>query len=107
MSVRAFARRSSASGSASTGNFREALKRVGFGLNGEVDSTEELTGDGYWHHYAFTETAADPATCERLDWLAEATANAHGVRYDGWRVARKLDGTLSDMRHLRTPRPPE
>jgi hypothetical protein len=79
--------------------FREALRGAGFGVRGEVNSDEEITGDGYWHHWAYTETRASAKACKRLDRIAEKISVEHGVRYDGWMVARGMSGiprNLSD-----------
>ncbi len=81
--------------------FRDQLRAAGFGAGGEVASDEEVTGDGYWHHYAHTLIPASPETCRELDTKATEIAASHGVRYDLWHLARKPDGTLQDLsRHF-------
>lgn len=76
---------------------REALKGSGFGIGGDVDSDEEITGDGYWHHWAYTVIPASAEKCLRLDRLAEEIAREHGARYNGWMVVRDADGKPRDM----------
>jgi hypothetical protein len=39
--------------------FRDELSASGFGP--EIGSDEEASGDGYWHHWAFTVLRAEPA----------------------------------------------
>ena len=71
--------------------FREALRAGGFGTPGnftEIGSDEELEGDGYWHHWAFTVARAEPDELKKLDKRAHEIAAAHGVRYNGWSVPR-------------------
>ncbi len=65
--------------------FREALAAAGFT---GIGSTEELSGDGYWHHYAHTIRPADPDELRAADRAAAAIAEAYGVRYDEWMVGR-------------------
>jgi hypothetical protein len=71
--------------------FQDELRANGFGTPGpfrEIGADEELTGDGYWHHWAFTALKASPVQLRRADETAQSIASAHGVRYDGWHVER-------------------
>lgn len=77
--------------------FREDLRSAGFGVDGEVSADEEITGDGFWHHYAFTRIAASVERCEEMDALARAIAERHGVRYDRWNVVRDRNGKRRDL----------
>jgi hypothetical protein len=74
--------------------FRAALREAGFGTPGdfqEIGSDEEITGDGYWHHWAFTVLEATAERLTEADAAARAVAAAHGVRYDAWHVQRVGD----------------
>jgi Regulator of ribonuclease activity B len=77
--------------------FRAELKSAGFGESGEVSADEEITGDGYWHHYAFTKLNASVERCEELDKIARAVADKHGVRYDHWEVVRDREGNRKNL----------
>ena len=74
--------------------FRDALREAGFGAPdppGEVGVTEEVSGDGYWHHWAFTILAASSEELTAADDRACRIAAANGVRYDSWEVQRRPD----------------
>jgi hypothetical protein len=65
--------------------FRVALCAAGFT---RVGTTEELTGDGCWHHYSHTVRRADPDALRAADRAAAAVAAEHSVHYDTWKVVR-------------------
>lgn len=65
--------------------FRAALRAAGFT---RVGTTEELTGDGCWHHYSHTVRPANPDALHAADRAAAALAAEHGVHYDTWNVVR-------------------
>jgi hypothetical protein len=65
--------------------FRAGLRAAGFA---RVGTTEELTGDGCWHHYSHTVWRADPNVLRAADRTAAAVAAQHGVEYDSWEVVR-------------------
>jgi hypothetical protein len=67
--------------------FREALRAAGFT---GIGSDEELSGDGYWHHWSHTIRRADPEALRAADESAAAIARAHGVRYDEWMILRNV-----------------
>ena len=70
-----------------------ALRQAGFGTTGrfaQIGTDEEVSGDGYWHHWTFTVFDADPETLRSADERARRIASAHGVRYDGWKVQRHV-----------------
>src|SRR4051812_22990840 len=67
--------------------FRAELRASGFGP--EIGSDEEVSGNGYWHHWAFTKLLADSAVLENANQRARKVAATHGVRYDGWKVQRE------------------
>lgn len=74
--------------------FHDALRQSGFGTPGrftEIGADEELEGDGYWHHWAFTVLEARPKELRQADKRARELAEAHGVRYDDWKVTRSPD----------------
>jgi hypothetical protein len=76
-------------------SLREALLAVGLGTGeGEVGADEELTGDGYWHLWAFTLVKATEQALLGADAQARAVAESHGARYDEWSIMRGIDGTL-------------
>ena len=68
--------------------FQEQLRGAGFGAGGEVSAVEEVTGDGYWHHYSYTRISASVGICREMDRTAAQIAAAYLVRYDEWGVAR-------------------
>jgi hypothetical protein len=71
--------------------FHVALRTAGFGTPGthtEIGADEELTGDGHWHHWAFTVIEASADELRDADVCAREVATAHGVQYDGWAVQR-------------------
>jgi hypothetical protein len=73
--------------------FREALAANGFGTSSDrhpdpIGSDEEVEGDGYWHHYAFTVVEASPGSLRLMNEKAGQTAKQHGVQYNGWAVQR-------------------
>ena len=71
--------------------FHDALREAGFGTPSrftEVGADEELEGDGYWHHWAFTVFEATEPALRAADQRARTVAEAHGVRYDQWMVQR-------------------
>jgi hypothetical protein len=79
---------------------RDVLLAAGLGVGeGEVGADEELTGDGYWHVWAFTLTEANDDALTNADARASAVAKEHGARYDEWSVMRAIDGSL----HERSP----
>jgi hypothetical protein len=94
------------SSEAARAKFREALKEAAFGVStdkvsefgvswdeAEVGSTEEVEGDGFWHHWTFTALPASPDVLSDAHRRAWSLADSHGVRYDGWEVQRQpLDG---------------
>jgi hypothetical protein len=67
--------------------FRAELNANGFGP--AIGSDEEVSGNGYWHHWAFTELLAEPAVLEQADERARQVAATSGVRYEGWKVQRE------------------
>jgi hypothetical protein len=76
--------------------FLAALRAAGFGEPSgddltEVDTDEELEGDRYWHHWAYSIFPADELVLRKADSAAGALATKHGVRYDGWKVQRGHD----------------
>jgi hypothetical protein len=74
---------------------RDALLAAGLGVGeGEVSADEEVTGDGFWHLWAFTVMEATEEALLRADAQARAVAELHGARYDEWAVMRGIDGTL-------------
>ncbi|HEY8644554.1 MAG TPA: hypothetical protein VIL77_01605 [Gaiellaceae bacterium] len=73
------------------------MTNAGFGVAGEVSSDEEITGDGNWHHYAYTLVAPTAQSCRELDGKATEIAASHGVRYDLWHVARDRGGRPQDL----------
>ena len=73
-------------------SFQNDLREGGFGSGGsfaEIGSTEEVQGDGLWHHWTFTAFAAEPENLVRADGAARRIADAHDVGYDGWMVQRR------------------
>ena len=71
--------------------FHDALRAAGFGTPGrftEIGADEEQTGDGYWHHWAFTVSEANADELRAADERARELATSHGVQYDGWEVKR-------------------
>ena len=73
--------------------FREALLAAGFGTGGrdaEIGTDEEVTGDGYWHHWSFTALRATPEILTAADASAAQIAADHGVHYGGWKVQREV-----------------
>lgn len=71
--------------------FHTALREDGFGTPDrvrEIGVDEETTGDGYWHHWAFTVIDASEEALRGADERAKHLAEQHGVRYDGWAVQR-------------------
>jgi hypothetical protein len=71
--------------------FREAVRDAGFGTPGphtEIGSDEEVTGDGYWHHWAHTVFMADPDALRGASARAQTLATEHGVGYNAWAVQR-------------------
>lgn len=72
--------------------FRAALRAAGFGTGSQTDaeigSDEEVDGDEFWHHWAFTIFPASPEELVQAYQLAQKIAAAHGVREDGWKVRR-------------------
>ncbi len=71
--------------------FHDALRAAGFGTPGkvtEIGADEELTGNGYWHHWAFTVSEANADELRAADERARELATSHGVQYDGWEVKR-------------------
>ena len=54
----------------------------------EIGADEELSGDGYWHHWAHTVFDADADALREADRRAQEAAEAHGVHYDGWHIVR-------------------
>jgi hypothetical protein len=71
--------------------FHDALRAAGFGTPGahtEIDADEEVAGDGFWHHWAFTVIPASEASLAAADHRARDIADGHGVQYDGWSVQR-------------------
>jgi hypothetical protein len=71
--------------------FRRDLEAAGFGTPSAgfprpIDSDEEIEGDGFWHHWAYTVVEASPAYLRLMDSRARQIAEQHGVRYDRWRV---------------------
>jgi hypothetical protein len=79
--------------------FRDQMTDAGFGVGGEVGSDEEVTGDGYWHHYAHTRVAPSADICRAMDGKAADIAASRGVRYDLWHVARDRAGRPQDLSH--------
>jgi hypothetical protein len=71
--------------------FREALRAGGFT---GIGSDEEVSGNGYWHHWSHTVRQADPEGLRAADAAAAAIADAHDVRYGGWAIVRELTGSL-------------
>jgi hypothetical protein len=67
--------------------FREALLAADFT---GVGSDEELSGNGYWHHWSHTIRPADGDGLRAADRSASAIARAHHVRYDEWQIFRDL-----------------
>jgi hypothetical protein len=72
--------------------FREALRAAGFT---GIGSDEEMSGDGYWHHWSHTIRRADPEALRAADETAAAIAETHGVRYDEWAIVRNVSGRAS------------
>lgn len=71
--------------------FHAALRDGGFGTPGrvaEIGADEEITGDGYWHHWAFTLLDASAEVLRGADERARQLAHQHGVQYDTWEVQR-------------------
>ena len=89
--------------------FRDDLRAVGLGLEpGEIGSDEEITGDGYWHLWAFSLLAANRDALVGAHRRARETAEAHGARYDEWLVMRDRGGALhAPWVAVRTRRPPD
>ncbi len=76
--------------------FQDALREAGFGTPGqfvEIGADEEITGDANWHHWAHTVFEAAAEVLRAADTRAGTLASRYGVRYDGWRVVRRLDMT--------------
>jgi Regulator of ribonuclease activity B len=75
--------------------FRADLQAAGLGADpGEVGADEELTGDGYWHLWAFSHLKANRETLIDAHRRARQIAEAHGARYDEWCLMRDRDGSL-------------
>ena len=76
--------------------FRDDLRAVGLGVEptGEIGSDEEITGDGYWHLWAFSLLPANREALVDAHRRAREIAEAHGVRYDEWCVMRDANGAL-------------
>jgi hypothetical protein len=75
--------------------FRVDLRAVGLGVEpGEIGADEELTGDGYWHLWAFSQLAATREALGDAHHRAGEIGETHGVRYDDWRVMRDRAGAL-------------
>src|SRR5690349_17249557 len=75
--------------------FRGDLEEVGIGVApGEIGADEEITGDGYWHLWAFSLLAASRESLTDADRRAREISDAHGVRYDTWTVMRDATGSL-------------
>src|SRR5947209_4245627 len=72
-------------------DFRDALRQAGFGTTGrfaQIATDEEVSGDGYWHHWAFTVFDADPETLRSADERARRIASAR-------RSIRRLEGSTT------------
>jgi hypothetical protein len=65
--------------------FRDALVAVGFT---NLGTDTEGSDDHYWHHWSHTIRPADRDALREADRVAASVADAHGVRYDEWQVAR-------------------
>ena len=63
------------------------LREAGFGTI-EIGSDEQDTGNGYWHHWAFTVFDAVPDVLRDADQRAREIADSHGANYNGWEVQR-------------------
>jgi hypothetical protein len=67
--------------------FKQALRSAGFHEPENarsVGSDEEITGDGHWHHWAFTRVVDELKALEAADRTVGSVSRTHGVRYDGW-----------------------
>ncbi len=79
--------------------FRDALTGAGFT---DCGTTEELTGNGYWHHWSHTIRPADPEVLIEANRVAGTIAAEHGVRYDEWMVTR--DSGTGELRPVAADR---
>jgi hypothetical protein len=60
-------------------SFRAALLAAGIGVGeGEVGADEEITGDGYWHLWAYTIIAASDDSLHEANMRAREIAEQHG-----------------------------
>jgi hypothetical protein len=77
--------------------FQRALREDGFGTPGrvrEIGADEEITGDGYWHHWAFTLIEASEEPLRAAEERARRVAEQHGVQFDGWEVQRETQSGM-------------
>jgi hypothetical protein len=65
-----------------------------------IGADEELTGYGYWHHWAFTVFTASPEELTRADEVAQRIANEHGVTY---KAGRFSDRSQTVLHHHASP----
>ncbi len=77
-------------------SFREALRDSGFT---GIGTTNESSGDPYWHHWSHTIRPAIPAELLAADEIAARIARTHGVVYDEWTLFRNREN--SDLHHRR------
>jgi hypothetical protein len=65
--------------------FRDALAAAGFA---DLGADTEGSDPNYLHYWSHTIRSASRDELRAADRLAAVIAHEHGVRYDGWEVAR-------------------
>jgi hypothetical protein len=79
--------------------FRDALAATGVGTPSTgfpdpIGTDEEVTGDGYWHHWLFAALPAAESDLRRVANEMQAVARRFGCTFDGWGVQRDRAGRV-------------